>query len=219
MTNHPLIRLAVIDSHPMMSEGIALTLHREANLKLVAFGQSDAEAIHIAKTFLPHIMIIGINIPEERLTLVKQIIALQPDIKIMLLTVSEERDDVVAAFGTGVRAYMSKQTTPADLVAAIAMVVDGKTYISPNLAAHLLAKSKSMKVEYGKRPMRRPSDLSVGETQVLNAVALGLTNKEIAGTLVLSPKTIKNRMTGIFGKLNVRNRVEAIFAARKRNYP
>lgn len=208
------IRLAVIDDHPLMRDGVALTLGREEDFEVVASGASAADAIRIAEEHQPHIMILDVNMPGGGLTAARQIATSSPAIRLLFLTVSERQEDVTAALEAGVRGYILKGISGPDLVKTIRSVAGGETYITPDFAARLLA-MPAVKTKAGDASgMARP-DLSAREEQILESVALGLTNKEIARKLALSEKTVKHYMSGVLQKLSARNRVEAIVASRR----
>lgn len=208
------IRLAVIDDHPLMRDGVALTLSREPDFRVVASGGSAAEAIRIAEEHKPHIMILDVNMPGGGLSAARQIGAVNPHIRLLFLTVSERQDDVTAALEVGVRGYILKGISGPDLVKTIRSVAGGETYITPDFAARLLAMPAAKAGQADRLGVARP-DLSAREEQILEGVALGLTNKEIARKLDLSEKTVKHYMTGVLQKLSARNRVEALNASRR----
>jgi len=211
--NENCIRLAVIDDHPLMRDGIALTLSRESDFEVVASGASAADAIRIAEELQPQIMMLDVNMPGGGLSAARHIAVSNPNIRLLFLTVSERQEDVTAALEAGVRGYILKGISGPDLVKTIRSVAGGETYITPDFAARLLA--MPAKPKHGDAPgMARP-DLSAREEQILESVALGMTNKEIARKLELSEKTVKHYMSGVLQKLSARNRVEAIVASRR----
>ncbi len=163
---------------------------------------------------LPDVLLLDINISGGGLY-AAQIVALRsPVTKIVILTVSEEEDTLLAALRAGARAYVLKGVSGRDLIAILRGVMAGEVYITPVLAASLLVEMTGS----GRRatPAANPLDeLTEREHQVLELVAAGLSNKEIGQQLCLSEKTVKHHMTNILGKLQVRNRVEAAMLAQR----
>ena len=211
------IRLAVVDDHPLMRDGIAMTLNREPDFDVVASGGSAADAIRIAEELQPHIMLLDVNMPGGGLAAVRHIGTAMPGIRLLFLTVSERQEDVTAALEAGVRGYILKGISGPNLVRTIRSVASGETYITPEFAARLLALPHQ-----GPRaaaPNEAGHDLSAREEQILEGVAQGMTNKEIARKLDLSEKTVKHYMSGVLQKLSARNRVEAVVASRHLQKP
>jgi DNA-binding NarL/FixJ family response regulator len=204
------IRIAIVDDHPVMRVGVEHTLSREADFKVIATGGSAQEAITIATEHNPDIMLLDVNMPGCGLTAARTIRTNQPDIRLLFLTISERHEDVSAALDAGVRGYVLKGISGPDLVRTVRSVASGETYITPEFATRLLTRPKPAAASQDP-----PLHLSTREEQVLNEVALGMTNKEIARKLDLTEKTIKHYMSSILHKLSARNRVEAIVAARR----
>jgi DNA-binding NarL/FixJ family response regulator len=208
------IRLAVIDDHPLLRDGVVGTLSRETDIDVVAVGASADDAIRIARDLSPDILLLDISMPGDGIVAARAILATHPGMKAIMLTVSEREEDLNRAMQAGVHGYVLKGINGYDLVNTIRSVARGETYITPQFAARLLSTIN-----------RRPSDntppkapalsLTAREEQILREVAAGLTNKEIARKLSLSEKTIKHYMTNVLQKLQVRNRVEAVIALQK----
>ncbi|MBY0226278.1 MAG: response regulator transcription factor [Hyphomicrobium sp.] len=200
------ITIAVVDDHPLMRNGIVSTLS-EAGFDVVATGGSADDAIRIADEHQPRMMLLDLSMPGGGLDAAKVICAIHPAMKVMILTVSEREDDVIAAMSTGVCGYILKGISGGDLVATLKAVNHGETYITPNLAARLISKSHTAI----SRSTSKSADvqLTVREEQILLEVKAGHTNKEIARKLALSEKTVKHYMTSVLQKLRARNRVEA----------
>jgi DNA-binding NarL/FixJ family response regulator len=207
------IRIAVVDDHPLFRQGVAATLDAEANIEVVAQGGCAADAVRICEQLLPDVLLLDITMPGDGLQAARQIALSCPFVKIVILTASEADEHVLAALESGARGYVLKGVSLTELVRTINAILVGETYVTPALAARLLKQ-----VRQGPVPGTRDSDydsLTVREEEILDEVAQGLTNKEVANRLGISEKTVKHYMTNIMEKLQVRNRVEA--ALRNRN--
>ena len=141
----------------------------------------------------------------------RKLASLHPNISLLFLTISERQEDARAALEAGVRGYALKDVSGKDLVRTVRAVAAGETYITPDLAVRLLIMPTFNSAGRWSMVSR---DLSKREQKILDGVALGMTNKEIAGQLALSERTIKYHMTGLMRKLNARNRVEAFLIVR-----
>lgn len=205
------IQIVVIDDHPLFREGVVSTLRAEADFEIVGEGTSGTEAIRLAGEHLPDLLLLDINIPGGGLMAVPQIVAISPVTKIVMLTASEAEDDVVTALKAGARAYIVKGVAARELKTILRSVQNGEAYVTPTLAASLLA---DFQAAASKKTKSSPlQDLTEREHGILELVAGGKSNKEIAAELFLSEKTVKHHMTNILQKLHVRNRVEAALLA------
>lgn len=207
-------KIAVVDDHPLMRAGIESTLKRDPGFEVVGTGASAEDAIRLAAEHHPDVMLLDVNMPGCGMAAARQISQLNPEVRVLFLTVSERQEDVVAALEAGARGYILKGISGPDLVRTIHSVTLGETYITPEFAARLLA-SPIAKPKSADRNQDPNQQLSVREEQILREVSLGLTNKEIAKKLELSEKTIKHYMSGVLQKLSARNRVEAVVASKR----
>ena len=206
------LQIAIVDDHPLFREGVAHTLSTQPDIDVVGEGASAADAVRIAAERLPDIMLLDVSMPGGGLNAVRQIAAAFPVVRIVMLTVSENEEDVTAALRAGARAYVLKGVAARELVRILRAVAAGEVYVTPSLAASLLF---DMTGAASGRPATSPlDDLTEREQQILERVAAGDSNKEIAAQLHLSEKTVKHHMTNILQKLQVRNRVEAALLAR-----
>lgn len=204
------LQVAIVDDHPLFREGVAHTLNAQPGIEVVAEGASGADAIRIAGEHLPDVMLLDVSMPGGGLQAARTIAAQYPVVKVVMLTVSEEEDDVTAALRAGARAYILKGVAARELVAILRSVANGEVYVTPSLAASLLFELTG---GGGSQTGSRLDVLTERERQILERVAVGDSNKEIASQLSLSEKTIKHHMTNILQKLQVRNRVEAALLA------
>jgi DNA-binding NarL/FixJ family response regulator len=204
------VRIAVVDDHPLFREGVASTLRFVDDFDVVGVGASGADGIRIADEAKPDIMILDISMPGGGIETAHAIVQMHPSIKAIVLTVSEQESDVLAAMAAGVRGYVLKGITGADLVTTVRSVAQGEIYITPQFAARLL---NEMRTGTARNNPKEPEDsLTHREAEILHEVSAGLTNKEIAQKLELKEKTVKHYMTNVLQKLRVRNRVEAAMA-------
>ncbi len=208
------IRVAVIDDHPLFREGVAHTLERSDLLRVVGQGETAADALKIAKTESLDIMLLDVSMPGGGLEAANAISRAYPDVKVVMLTGSENEDHVHQAMASGSRGYILKGTSGSELINTLRLVARGDHYVTPNLAARLLAGSR--RAPKPPAPAEGFPELTRREEQILDRVALGLTNREIAKALQIGEKTVKHYMTTIMQKLQVRNRVEAALAFRRR---
>jgi len=213
MTGH--IRIGVVDDHPLLREGVANTL-KAAAMDVVGVGASASDAARLAGEHEPDVMLLDISMPGGGVEAARAIARSHPKIKTIMLTVSEREDDVIAAMEAGARAYVLKGICGPELLATIRAVSRGETYITPQIAARVLAKmQRRTNSTSPARARGLETELTIREEQIMNQVAQGLTNKEIALKFSLSEKTVKHYMTSVLQKLQVRNRVEAVIAHQK----
>ncbi len=206
------IQVLIVDDHPLFRDGVIQTLKAEPDIEIVGDAGTAKEAVRLAAELLPDVILLDITIPGGGLNAAQTISASSPVSKIVMLTASEAEEDVLSALKTGARGYILKGVSAPELVKIVRDVNAGEAYITPALAASLLFEMRGNAPEH--RPAASPLDeLTERERQILELVAAGRSNKEIAQQLFLSEKTIKHYMTNILQKLQVRNRVEAALVA------
>ncbi len=208
------IQIVIVDDHPLFLEGVAATLQAEPDLKVVGQGHTAEDALNLATTLLPDLILLDITMPGGGLSAAKAVAAACPVIRIVMLTFSEEEQDVIAALKAGARGYILKGVSGSELKTIVRAIYQGEVYITPSLAAGVLLEMTS-----GSNKLAQASslldELTVRERQILELVASGQSNKEIGRELELTEKTVKHYMTNILQKLQVRNRVEAALLAQK----
>jgi two-component system nitrate/nitrite response regulator NarL len=209
MPNDP-IRIAVIDDHPLLREGVVHVLGQEPDMDVVATGGSADDAVRIAEDALPDVMLLDMNMPGTGLSALNRISALCPSVRVIALTVREDHEAVSKAMALGARAYVLKGVPKNEFLGIIRNVHGGGSSISTTLAAKLL---DDFATERGS-PLAMLPPLTSREEQILQGIGRGLSNKEIARELDLAEKTIKHYVTNVLQKLHVRNRVEAALLAR-----
>ena len=205
------VRVVIIDDHPLFREGVAATLVSGGDLEVVGEGASAADALALATSLLPDLMLLDLNLPGGGLSAARQVASACPVTKIVMLTFSEEESDVLASLKAGARGYILKGVSGQELRRIVRGVQAGEVYITPTLAAGVL-----MEMAGSDRQAQNPlNDLTPRERQILEGVASGHSNKEIGRDLDISEKTVKHYMTNVLQKLQVRNRVEAALLAQR----
>jgi DNA-binding NarL/FixJ family response regulator len=204
------ILVLIADDHPLFREGVAHSLAREPEVTVVGQAADGEEALRLARDLLPDVVLLDITMPGRGgLVAAGEIATACPAVKIIMLTVSEHEDDLLAAFKAGACGYVLKGVSARELIQVVRTVAAGETYISPTLATGILRELSRQRVP------DLLADLTDREREILQLLAQGLTNREISARLYLAEKTVKHYMTNILAKLQVRSRVEAaLWAAR-----
>lgn len=201
------IRVVVADDHPLFREGVINSLRSMPDILVVGQASDADEAVRLVREELPDLALLDVTMPGGGIEAARKIAAACPATRIVMLTVSEDEDDLLAAMKAGASGYVLKGVSARELAGVVRSVSAGEVYVAPSLAFGLL------------REMSRPrasdplAELSGRERQVLELVANGLSNQEIGQKLGLAEKTIKHYMTNILTKLQVRSRVEAALLA------
>jgi len=212
------IRVMVVDDHSLFRRGIISVLEAAEGLEVIGEAVDGLEAVTKARELVPDVIVMDLNMPNcSGLEATQALQADLPQINILVLTVSEMEADLFAAVRYGARGYLLKKTDPDDLVDAIFDVARGGAIFSPLMATSLLTEFKS--ISPGESPPAADdaaSDLSPREHEVLQLVAGGSTNREIAEALFISENTVKTHLRSIMEKLHLANRSQAAaYAARR----
>jgi len=206
--NEP-IRILVADDHPLFLDGLVATLSADEELQVVATAGDAAAAVRAAREHQPDLALMDVAMPGNGLEAARLIAGASPSTRVVILTSSENEDDLVAAMNAGAKGYLLKGVAGRELRAILKSVHGGEVYVAPGLAYVMIKGLTKPRVHdpFG--------DLTARELEVLELVAAGLSNAEIGGRLGLAEKTVKHYMTAILGKLEVGSRVEAALLAYK----
>lgn len=201
------VSLALVDDHPIYRHGLAAVFRAEPRFKVVAEGTSSAEALEIAMTHRPRIILLDLGIPGGGIETVKQICIEFPETHCVILTACDDPKTGIAALNAGAHGYILKGVSASELKAALwAVYKNESSFVSPEFAARLLSAAQN------KEPVRNDIGLSHREMQILLEVGSGATNRMVAEKLSLSEKTVKHYMSSIMQKYGVTNRVSAVMA-------
>lgn len=203
MTETPL-RVMVVDDHPMWREGVARDLTEEG-FDVVATADGCASAAARAAAVRPDVVLMDMQMPDgSGATATAQVLQAHPDARVLVLSASDERDDVLEAIKAGALGYLVKSAQRSELVAAVRATGDGQAVFTPGLAGLVLGEYRRI----ARSPEPDTPTLTQRETEVLRHVAKGLSSRQIATRLEISPRTVENHVGAALRKLQLGNRVE-----------
>jgi len=212
----PLIRLLIADDHTLFREGLRAIFDAQAEIEIVGEAANGAQAVELAAAQLPDIILMDIQMPEMNgIAATEKILDANPHIGIIVLTMLEDDDSVFAAMRAGARGYVLKGADKAEMLRAIHAVANGEALFGPAIAKRLVNYFNDVRGMKNLAPPRAFPELTEREAQVLDLIARGYNNTEIAEKLLLSTKTVSNHISNIFSKLQVADRAQAIVRARQ----
>lgn len=209
-------RILIVDDHPVFRFGLRALLESQEDMVVVGEAETGEQATAIVRSQAVDVVLMDVNMPDmDGIEATRRIVATSPAIAVLVITMFDD-ETVLAAMQAGARGYLLKGAQGLETLRAVRAVANGEVIVSPGVAAHMLAY-----FAHGRKASRgQPDDalfdgLTPREWEILNLLAQGLTNAAIAEQLVLSPKTIRNQVSIIYGKLQVGTRSEAIVKARE----
>lgn len=201
------IKIAIADDHAIMRQGLKNILELENDLKVIALEESGKGALKALKEKKPDVLILDINMPKMNgVELLKKIKKLGLKAKLIVLTIHDEKAYLVETMALGAKGYVLKDADSELLIDAIRQVVAGGTYVYPSLRKYL-DKRTVKTIDQGKGDIQ--ALLTNRENEILQHIAQGMNNKEIAEQLSISEKTVKNHVTNVFKKIGVNDRTSA----------
>lgn len=205
------------DDHTLFRRGIADVLAGRDNLQLVGEACDGLQAIKKARELKPDVILMDLMMPNcTGLEATQALQAEMPEANILVLTVSDKEEDLFAAMKFGARGYILKSTEPDDLVRAISDIAQGGVILPPMMASKLLAEFKEPAAKAAKDSAGEDTGLSPREDEVLQLLAQGAPNKQIADALSISENTVKTHLRNIMEKLHLANRSQAAAYAVKK---
>ena len=215
-SDQPVIRVMIADDHALIRQGLMKVLSLEPTINVVAEAENGREAIEKALQLPLDVILMDINMPEvDGITAVKEIKLRNPQMAIIALTIHDQEEYLVQLIKCGVSGYVLKDVRPDELVRAIHQVHAGESYIPAVLMGKVLKELNRLSTA-AQDP--DPDKLTPRELEILQELALGLSNKEIADKLFISEKTVKNHLTNIFQKCGVTDRTQAVLHGLKNNW-
>ena len=218
-------RLLIVDDHPIWRDGVARDL-QEAGLAVVGTAGDGAQALRVAAATRPQVVLLDLHLPDlPGAEVIQRLLALDASIRILVLSASGERQDVLDAMTAGATGYLVKSARLAELVAAVQTVARGDSVFTPGLAGLVLGEYRRLAAGGDAAADAAPAEGAAGdavagepaiprlttrETQILKLIATGMTYPQIAERLVLSPRTVQNHVQNTLVKLQLHNKAQLV---------
>lgn len=209
------VKIMLVDDHEIVRIGIRTLLERRAGFTVVGEAGTAAEAVSVARECQPDVIVMDIRLPDGNgVEATREIRGERPDTKVIMLTSYADDEAIYGSIMAGASGYLLKQTRGQNLAEAIERVAQGESLLDPAVTAKVLERMRALARGEGDEL----AALSEQERKILGHIAEGKTNKEIAEVVFLSDKTVKNYVSSILSKLNLRRRSEAAaFMAERRS--
>ncbi|WP_371495079.1 response regulator transcription factor [Kitasatospora sp. NBC_00374] len=207
------IGVLIADDQPLVRRGLALILGPDPSFEVVGEAENGARAVDLARRLRPDVVVMDIRMPVlDGVAATEELAGAVPESRVLALSTFDMDEYVVAALRAGAYGFLPKDSSPEELGAAIRTVHAGEAVVAPRLLTRLI--STYVRAPRAARPPAvDPGELTPREVAVWRLMATGLDNEEIARALDISRSTVKNYITSIFGKLDVRDRAQAVIAA------
>lgn len=211
-------KILLADDHTLFREGLKRILTEAADLEVIGEVADGLKLLKILNRLKPHMIILDISMPNIRgIEAIHEIKSLQPDIKILVLTMHREMEYLHQAISSGANGYLLKEDTDSELFSAIKKIKQGRIYISPKLSEYLT--EDWARIHRGEYELSYESELlTTREREILKLVAEGKSSKKIASLLNISIRTVEHHRANIMEKLNLKNMAEFIKYAIQKGY-
>ncbi|MFL6238911.1 MAG: response regulator [Actinomycetes bacterium] len=209
------MRVVIADDHPAFRAGLKLMLEPADGIDLVGEASTGAEAVSLAEELAPDVVVMDLRMPDlDGIEATRRLIAVAPNVGVVVLTMFEDDDSVFAAMRAGARGYLLKGADQDDILRAIRATAAGEAIFGPAIAQRVI---QHFATGGAQAPDTFPT-LTDREREILELIAAGRGNAAIAHDLMLTIKTVRNHVSNIFGKLQVADRAAAIVKAREAGY-
>jgi DNA-binding NarL/FixJ family response regulator len=213
------IRVLVVDDHAIVRQGLRMFIEMQADMDVVGEGTNGLEAVELAARLHPDVILLDLLMPQmDGVEATSKITLHNPQARVLILTSFGEDDKVFPAIRAGAQGYLLKDIQPRDLVQAVRETYQGKAQLHPDIARRLMAAVSGEAPARQGQPGALPSalqELTEREREVLEQIARGLTNREIAEKMVISEKTVKTHVSNLLDKLGLEDRTRAAIWALK----
>nr|WP_260407744.1 response regulator transcription factor [Planomonospora venezuelensis] len=209
----------IVDDHALIRRSLEMALAAEADIEVVGEASDGQEAVELADRLTPDVVLMDVRMPRRSgIEATREIKASAPSVRIIMLTVSDEEEDLFEAIKAGATGYLLKNVQLDEVPEVVRGVHEGQSLINPAMAAKLISEFATMSRKEAERPPQLPVPrLTDREMEVLRLVAKGMNNREIAKQLFISENTVKNHVRNILDKLQLHSRMEAVvYAVRER---
>jgi DNA-binding NarL/FixJ family response regulator len=206
------VRVVLVDDDDLMRAGLRSVLSSDETIEVVGDAGDGREAVTRIRELNPHLVLMDIRMPNlDGISATREVLSAAPDVKVVVLTTFEQDDYIFDALSAGASGFLLKRTQPEELIAAIHTVADGDSLLSPSVTRRVIDRMASQPTPVA--ASRRLDELTPREREVLELIARGLSNREIAEAFVIEESTVKTHVKRILMKLRLRDRVQAVIFA------
>lgn len=212
------IKVIIVDDQAMVRAGFAALLAAQADIDVVGDAPDGRQGVELSRRTHPDVVLMDVRMPEmDGLEAARQLLDPPPGVvhrpKVLMLTTFDVDDYVYEALRAGASGFLLKDAPPADLISAVRVVAAGEALLAPSVTRRLIADFARQRPATRRDPSLRLNGLTPRETEVLELIARGLSNQEIAGSLVLAEQTVKTHIGRVLAKLGLRDRAQAVIFA------
>jgi len=209
----PRVRVLVVDDDDLMRAGLRGVLASDEGIEVVGEARDGRDAVYRTRMLRPDVVLMDVRMPDlDGISATNELLRGFPEVRVMILTTFEEDDYIFGALSAGASGFLLKRTRPEELVAAIHTVAAGDSLLSPSVTRRVIERMAQQPTPDAARDARL-DELTPREREVLELMARGLSNGEIAAALVIEESTVKTHVKRVMAKLAVRDRVQAVIFA------
>jgi DNA-binding NarL/FixJ family response regulator len=207
------IRVLIVDDDDLMRAGLRGVLASDDAIEVVGDASDGRDAVYRTRLLSPDIVLMDVRMPDlDGIAATRELLGAFPEVKVVILTTFEQDDYIFPALNAGASGFLLKRTRPEELVAAIHTIAAGDSLLSPSVTSRVIERMAGQPAPDATHDARL-AELTPREREVLELMARGLTNAEIAEALVIEESTVKTHVKRVIGKLAVRDRVQAVIFA------
>jgi DNA-binding NarL/FixJ family response regulator len=207
------VRVMLVDDDELMRKGLAAVLSSDERIEVVAEAGNGRQAVQRARHARPDVVLMDVRMPElDGIAATGELIAGAPDARVVILTTFEEEDYILGALRAGASGFLLKRSSPEELIAAIHTVAAGDALLSPSVTRRVIDRMAAQPL-VGEGTDPRLEELTPREREVLELIAQGLSNPEIAAALTVEETTVKTHVKRVLMKTGARDRVHAVILA------
>ena len=207
------VRVLLVDDDDLMRAGLRSVLSSDASIAVAGEAADGRAAVECVRELRPDVVLMDVRMPNvDGITATREVLAARPDVKVVILTTFEEDDYIFGALSAGASGFLLKRTSPEELIGAIHTVAAGDSLLSPSVTRRVIERMAREPIP-GASSSERLEVLTPREREVLELIARGLSNGQIAAALVVEESTVKTHVKRILQKLRLRDRVQAVVFA------
>jgi DNA-binding NarL/FixJ family response regulator len=207
------VKVLIVDDDALMRAGLRGVLASDDGIELVGEADDGRQAAYRTRLLEPDVVVMDVRMPDlDGISATREVLEAFPEVKVVILTTFEQDDYIFGALSAGASGFLLKRTRPEELIAAIHTIAAGDSLLSPSVTSRVIEQMAGLPAPGATRDPRL-DELTVREREVLEHVARGLSNAEIATALVIEESTVKTHVKRILAKLGARDRVQAVIFA------